>query len=140
MRITDVAARYNLAYPTAHREVGRLLEAGILRERHIGRTRIVRANLDSSIPAPLRDLLLVSTDPVVLLARELAPITGIACAFPYGSFAARVRGVAGPPPQDIDAMVAGTPDGDAVYSACSRVEERVRDFTRTWRRTQWSQY
>ena len=32
----------------------------------------------------------------------------------------------GPPPNDIDVMVIGTPDADAVYSACDRVERQVR--------------
>lgn len=125
LSITDLAARAHLAYPTVHREIGRLIDAGILRERLVGRTRLLRGNPDSPLVAPLRDILLVSTGPAVLLARELEPINGVAYAFLYGSFAARMRGIPGPQPQDIDVMVVGDPDPEAIYDACNRVEERV---------------
>lgn len=45
--------------------------------------------------------------------------------FLYGSFAARMLGDAGPAPHDIDVMVLGEPDVDAVYQACTRVEAAV---------------
>lgn len=125
LSITDLAARAHLAYPTAHREVARLLEAGILAEREVGRTRLVRANQDSPLVGPLREILLVATGPVALLAEELAELPGVEVAFLYGSFAARMQGVEGPSPKDIDVMVVGEPDVAAVYDACSRVEQLV---------------
>lgn len=64
--------------------------------------------------------------PAVFLTRELSAIPNIDAAFLYGSYPARTAGVAGPPPNDIDVMVIGTPDADAVYSACDRVERQVR--------------
>jgi len=123
--ISDLAERAHLAYPTAHREVGRLLEAGILAEREVGRVRLIRANRDSPLTAPLRAILLVATGPVALLAEELAALDGVESAFLYGSFAARMQGVEGPAPQDVDVMVVGTPDPGAVYDACERVERLV---------------
>lgn len=123
--ISDLAERAHLAYPTAHREVARLLEAGILAEREVGRARLIRANQASPLTGPLREILLVATGPVALLAEELAPLAGVDSAFLYGSFAARVRGVEGPSPRDIDVMVVGTPDAAAVYDACERVERLV---------------
>lgn len=125
LSITDLAARAHLAYPTAHREVARLLDAGILAEREVGRTRLVRANQDSPLVGPLREILLVATGPVALLAEELAELSGVEVAFLYGSFAARMQGVEGPAPKDIDVMVVGEPDAAAVYDACSRVEQLV---------------
>jgi DNA-binding transcriptional ArsR family regulator len=126
LSITDLAEHAGLAYPTAHREVSRLLEAGILTEREVGRTRLIRANDQSPLVEPLREILTVTTGPVVMLARELADIDGIESAFLYGSFAARLQGEPGPVPHDIDLMVVGRPDVDAVYEACTRVEESVR--------------
>jgi len=126
LSISDVADRAQLAYPTAHREAARLLDAGILEERKVGRIRLLRANPNSPLAAPLRDILLVSTGPVVLLAEALADIPGIEAAFLYGSFAARMRGIAGPAPHDIDLMVIGSPDAAQIYAACARVEEAVR--------------
>ena len=43
----------------------------------------------------------------------------------YGSFAARLKGIRGPSPSDIDLMVVGSPDADEVYAACDRVQEVV---------------
>ena len=125
LSLTDLAERADLAYPTAHREVARLIEAGILVELRVGRTRLIRGNPDSPLAAPLREILTVVSGPVVLLAGEFGRIDGIQSAFLYGSFAARLRGVEGPAPHDIDVMVVGTPDVDAVYEACARVEAAV---------------
>src|SRR3954466_1627537 len=117
LSVTDLAKRAGLAYPTAHREVARLVEAGILGERQVGRTRLIRANGESPLVEPLREILTVATGPVVMLAKELARLDGIESAFLYGSFAARMLGDAGPAPHDIDVMVLGDPDVDAVYEA-----------------------
>jgi DNA-binding transcriptional ArsR family regulator len=125
LSLTDVAERADLAYPTAHRETARLIEAGILIERQVGRTRLIRGNPESPLTAPLREILTVISGPVVLLAEEFGRIDGIQSAFLYGSFAARLRGVDGPTPHDIDVMVVGAPDVDAVYEACTRVEAVV---------------
>ena len=55
LSITDLAKRAGLAYPTAHREVARLVDAGILSERQVGRTRLIRANDESPLVKPLRE-------------------------------------------------------------------------------------
>lgn len=125
LSVTDLANRASLAYPTAHREVARLLEAGILVERPVGRTRLIRANPDSPLTAPLREILTISAGPVALLAEELGRTRGVDAAFLYGSFAARLLGVDGAAPNDIDVMVIGTPDVNEVYDACTRVEAAV---------------
>lgn len=125
LSLTDLAMRADLAYPTAHREVARLLDAGILAERRVGRTRLIRANAQSPLVDPLREILTIVTGPVVLLEEELAHIDGVETAFLYGSFAARLLGAPGPDPHDIDLMVLGEPDVDAVYEACTRVESAV---------------
>ena len=125
LSVTDLADRADLAYPTAHREVARLIDAGILVERQVGRTRLIRGNPESPLTAPLREILTVVSGPVALLAEELEPIDGLQTAFLYGSFAARLLGVDGPAPHDIDVMIVGAPDVDAVYEACTRVEAAV---------------
>lgn len=125
LSLTDLAARTGLAYATAHREVAKLLDAGILTERSVGRTRLIRRSEENPIVEPLRQILLVTAGPTVLLEQELLPIDGVESAFLYGSFAARLRNVAGPPPSDVDLMVIGTPDADAIYAACDRVQDHV---------------
>lgn len=123
--IAEAASRAGVAYATAHGEAQRLLRAGILQERKIGRTRMVSGNPASPLVAPLREILLVATGPAPLLSEELGKINGVHLAFLYGSFAARSRGIDGPAPNDIDVMVVGDPDVDAVYDACARVEQAV---------------
>ncbi|HZL80320.1 MAG TPA: ArsR family transcriptional regulator [Demequina sp.] len=125
LSITDLAKRAHLAYPTAWDEVQRLRSAGILVDRAVGRTKLIRANHQSPLVAPLRQILLVATGPAILLAEELAQIPGITSAFLYGSFAARAQGVDGPPPSDIDLMVVGSPKVEQIYSACDRVSDAV---------------
>jgi len=125
LSVTDLAKQSGLAYPTAHREVARLVDAGILSQRPVGRTRLIRANGESPLVEPLREILMVATGPVVILAEELARIDGIESAFLYGSFAARMLGDSGPAPHDIDVMVVGEPDVDTVYEVCARVEAAV---------------
>ena len=78
--------------------------------------------IEAGHPGPLREILTVVSGPVVLLAEELERIDGIQSAFLYGSFAARMLGDPGPAPHDIDVMVLGEPDVDAVHEACTRAE------------------
>lgn len=125
LSVTDLAKRAGLAYPTAHREVARLLDADILSERQVGRTRLIRANVESPLVSPLREILTIATGLVVVLAEELGRIDGIESSFLYGSIAGRLVGDAGPAPHDIDVMVLGEPDADEVYEACTRVEAAV---------------
>jgi DNA-binding transcriptional ArsR family regulator len=126
LNLNELATRVGLAYGTVHREVRRLLEAGLLSERRVGQARLVRPNPGSPLTQPVRDLLLVSAGPVPLLAAELRDISGVQAAFLYGSFAARMRGEPGNAPNDIDVMVVGSPDPMAVYEACRRVGDQVR--------------
>ncbi len=51
-----------------------------------------RANSESPLVVPSREILRVVTGPVAILAEELARIDGIESAFLYGSFAARMLG------------------------------------------------
>ena len=125
LSLTELAERIDLAYATVHREAQRLLDAGVLRERRVGRSRLMSANPDSPIVDPLRQILIVTTGPSVLLAEALRPIGGISSAFIYGSFAARMTGVPGPPPQDVDLMVVGSPEVDAVHDACDVVQDQI---------------
>lgn len=125
LSITDLAKRAHLAYPTAWDEVQRLRSAGILVDRAVGRSKLIRANDQSPLVAPLRQILLVATGPVVLLAHELEQIAHVESAFLYGSFAARMLGVEGPPPGDIDLMVVGSPVAEQIYDACDRVSDAV---------------
>jgi len=126
LNVRELAGRVGLSYATAHREVERLLEAGLLVERRVGQARLVRPDVTSPLAAPVRELLLVSAGPVPLLRAEFGEVSGVVSAFLFGSFAARLTGQRGSAPGDIDVMVTGTPDPMAVYDACRRVGDQVR--------------
>lgn len=125
LNVNELAGRTGLAYASVHREVGRLLTAGLLAERRVGQARYIGPDPDSPLTAPVRELLLVSAGPVPLLAAALRDIAGVQTVFLYGSFAARLRGEVGDAPRDIDVMVVGTPDPIAVYEACRQVGDQV---------------
>jgi hypothetical protein len=63
------------------------VDADILSERQVGRTRLIRANDETPLVDPLREILTIATGPVVVLAEELARIEEIESGFLYCSFA-----------------------------------------------------
>lgn len=59
-------------------------------------------------------------------AGDLAGVAGIKAALAFGSWAARHTGQGGVRPVgDIDVLVLGDPDRDALYEAASRVERQL---------------
>lgn len=125
LSISDLVERTGVSWGSTHREAERLVAAGLLQERRVGNSRLLRPNPLSPLTKPVRDLVVVTAGPVPLLARELAEVPEIIKAFIFGSYAARALGIAGEPPNDIDLMVVGSPDEEAVYAACRRVGDVV---------------
>lgn len=124
--ITDLASTLGIPYPSAHREVERAESAGLLRSRRVGRTRLVRANVDSPYYAGLSEVLTRAFGPPAVLAAALAPLPGIAAAYIFGSWAARYHGLDGDRPVgDIDLLVLGEPDRDALYAATHEASQRL---------------
>jgi len=123
--LSELAQRAEVKRSTAYREVSRLVDAGLLRVRTVGREWQISANPTSPLLEPVRRLLFVAHGPGVLLARELDDLTGIETAVIFGSFAARAAGVAGPPPRDIDLLVIGAVDVPDLYAAVQRVSGQV---------------
>ncbi|SDQ84558.1 hypothetical protein SAMN05428996_2868 [Quadrisphaera sp. DSM 44207] len=123
-----------------HSEVARLLDAGILVDRRVGRARLVRAG-DSPLIRPLQDLLLLAHGPKVLLEEALAGVPGIDRAVIVGSWAARYTGTPGPLPRDVDLVVIGTPDRDQVIETTGEVAARLgREVQAVFRSPQaWEQ-
>jgi len=99
-----------------HSEVERLVQAGILADRRVGRTRLLRAG-DSALVGPLADLLLLGYGPKTAVEDALTDIPDIEQAFIGGSWAARYHGQAGAFPHDVDVIVVGKPNRDDVTEA-----------------------
>ena len=77
MNPTEPAEQTGTPYATAHGEVARLLDAGILAERTAGRTGLLSANPESPLASPLREILAVTTGPAVFPTQEMKTIPGI---------------------------------------------------------------
>jgi DNA-binding transcriptional ArsR family regulator len=122
---SDLARRLGVPLTTLHEEVQRLLTAGILTAREVGRSKLLRANPDNRMVGPLTELVLTSFGPDVIVREEFAEIDGVHEVVVFGSWAARFHGEAGPLPADVDVLVVGTPDRTDVYDAADRAQERL---------------
>lgn len=136
--LTELAQRVGASVATAQREVQRAEEAGVVRSRRVGNTRLVRADPDGPLTEPLTELLLRAMGPKQVVAETLAGVPGVEAAYLFGSWAARLAGQRGPAPQDIDVLVIGQPDRDLLDDAVSDAERRLaRPVQVTIRRRSW---
>jgi hypothetical protein len=123
--MSDLATKLDAPYATVHREVGRLIDVGILKDSRIGRARILSPNTTSPAYRPLRDLVLVAFGPREVVAQEFSQLNGLEGLLIYGSWAARYSGEDGPEPGDIDVLVIGNVDRDEAYDAAERAQDRL---------------
>jgi hypothetical protein len=73
-----------------------------------------------------------------VLAEEIAGLGGIEAAYLFGSWAARYAGQEGRAPADLDVLVIGLPDRDALDEAAQRAGTRLaREVNVTIRSPQW---
>lgn len=121
----DLAKRLGIAPSTMHQEVERLVKAGVIADRQVGRNRLLQANTNSRLVPALTTLLTMSFGPQVVVAEEFADIEGADQVIIYGSWAERYDGTEGPEPGDVDVMVVGTPERPEVYDAADRAQERL---------------
>ena len=139
--MSELAHRVGVPLSSVHREVERAEAAGIIASRRLGNTRFVRANTDSPYYHSLSDLLVKAFGPPHVLAETLEGVDGIDAAYVFGSWAARLHGVAGKRPvYDIDVLVLGEPDRAELYEALSGVEGRLgRPVNAVIRDAEWLQ-
>jgi DNA-binding transcriptional ArsR family regulator len=123
--ITELAEACGVTPTAVLREVERLVGGGILEDRRVGRSRLVKARTDTPLYRPLSEVLAVTFGPVPLLAEALSGLAGVREAYIYGSWAARYSGEPGPPPGDVDVLVVGAPDPDALFDLAEGVSRRL---------------
>ncbi len=123
--VSDLADISETSVPTAVREVDRAEQAGIVRSRNVGRTRLVTANTRSFAYEPLRELLLRAFGPLSVVTDEFANLDGVDKLLIFGSWAARYTGDSGHEPRDVDVLIVGAPDRGAAYDAAERAERQL---------------
>lgn len=111
--------------PTVHREVDRLVASGFLLESRSGRNRYVRANTAHSLYNPVRQIVEHAYGPGAVLPELLARLDHVEQAVIYGSWAARMAGVEGADPADIDVLVIGTPGRAGIFDAGVEAQRRL---------------
>jgi predicted nucleotidyltransferase len=123
--LTELAHSLGASHTAVLREVNRLVGGGILRDRRVGRSRLVASRTDTALAGPLADLIAVTYGPLPVLSEALAGFAGVGEAYIYGSWAARHNGEPGPPPADVDVLVVGDPDPDSLFDLAENVSRRL---------------
>ncbi len=135
--LTELAGRVGASVSSAQREVKRAEQAGVVTSRRLGNVRLVKS-APSPLTGPLMELLLRSFGPRQVIAEELEGLGRIQSAYLTGCWAARYAGEEGRPPVDVDLLVIGEPDRDAVDEAAQRASERLaREVNYTIRSVRW---
>lgn len=122
--ISEVASTLGLPLTTVQREVTRLSSAQLIRERRVGRSRLVSADPASRYTRPLTELVTLAFGPRLVIGEEFRSLDAIAVAI-YGSWASRYEGVAGRAPHDVDVLVIGEVPRRYLYEAAERAEQRL---------------
>jgi hypothetical protein len=123
--VADLARRAGVNETTALREVDRLVQAGLLKARLVGRSKLVRPNFDLPWARTLRQLLVQTAGALPLLRDALIGLNGIEQAFIFGSYAARFHGERGAFPHDIDLLIIGDPDRSELHATIGAVEREI---------------
>jgi predicted nucleotidyltransferase len=120
-----LARAVHAPYSTIHREVQRLVRAGLLAEEPVGRAILLRVDTSSPLYGPVAELLRLSYGAAAIIPRVLVGISGIEQAYIYGSWAARRSGEAGDAPADIDVLVVGAPSRARIADAADEAERAL---------------
>jgi len=120
--LTDAAKHIGVTPRAVHAEASRLVAGGLVADRRVGNTRLLRAATGTLLTRPLTDLLAATYGPLPVLTDALRSVPGVQRGFIYGSWAARYFGEIGPVPVDVDVLVIGTADLDDLEEAARHCE------------------
>lgn len=125
LTLTELATITGTSPSTLHREVERLIGAGLISARSVGRSRLFSASRNHPAREALTNLLAVSYGPKVVVADEFALVDEAVLVLIFGSWAARYHDRVGPVPHDVDVLVVGDVDREAVFAAADRAQARL---------------
>ena len=117
--------RVGAAQATVSREVARLADGGLVHTRREGNRTLVTAAVEASVAPELQSLLGKLHGPPARIREALAAVPGVQQTWIYGSWAARRHGTPGPLPRDIDVLVVGEVDHDAVWTAAAQLTRQL---------------
>lgn len=121
----ELARATGVSQPTVNRELARLVEFGLLSATRRGRAKLIQPNRELAYFDELYSLLLKVSGPPSVLAEALGLVQGIESVYIFGSWARRFHGEPGTYPRDVDLLVIGEPDVDAVYAAVEEAEAQL---------------
>ncbi|NHT16866.1 winged helix-turn-helix domain-containing protein [Cellulomonas sp. IC4_254] len=124
--VAELASKTGANHATVSRTLDDLEADQLVTTVRQGRARLAVANNSSPAVPLVRDLIEMSMEPPAVLAHEFRAVGGIKELRIFGSWAARVSGVKGPAPRDIDLLVrtAGA-DPLQVAEAAKRATQRL---------------
>jgi predicted nucleotidyltransferase len=121
--VPEIVRATGVSQPTVWREIRRLSEAGLIDVTSVGRSQVVEVDQESLYFPELHSLALKLRGPAHLLGARLEEVPGVEEAYVFGSWAARYRGTPGGPPADLDVLVVGPAEPDAVEAALAPFEQ-----------------
>lgn len=125
--LSSVADATGVPLTTVQREVDRLTEAAVVLTRKQGNTRLVQANPEYPLLAPLREIAAATHGPQQVVAERFGVLEDAELVAIFGSWAARLDGEPGPMPSDIDVLIVGDVeqmDADLIAIEASRATGR----------------
>lgn len=125
LTITEVSRRAGVLPAVAHREVTRLIDAGVLLDRRQGNNRLVHANTRHPLWSLMSQIVADTYGPVPVLRDLLDGVNGIDESYIYGSWAARRSGQPGGPPRDVDVLVVGDPSRRELFETKLAAERQL---------------
>ena len=123
--ITDLAEYAFTSVPTAMREVDRLVDAGYVNDKALGRTRLISANVTHPLFAAIFQIVAHSYGPAALLPKALTGLFGLQQAFIYGAWAQRLAQIEGPPPTELQVLLVGNMNRIDASRALVSVEQKI---------------
>lgn len=120
--VSELARGAGVPYATAHRDVERLTDAGLVESRRVGSVRLVSLNRSHPGCEALGQLVALAAGPRYRIAEALDGIDADAV-YLFGSWAARYLGERGDRPADIDVLIVGEVDPQRVFERLRPVEE-----------------
>jgi predicted nucleotidyltransferase len=117
----ELSASLEASPASLHRELHRLLAAGLVERRAVGRTQLYRGASESPLYEPLRDLIARTVGVEGELRRTLDDFPGIELALIHGSWA----GGGLRPTSDVDVLIVGDVPYRELRTALHRLGQRL---------------